>query len=96
MFQRPANGHLSSQQKGSIIALYQRNIPTVEIARDIGCNRNTVTKWINRYLDTFDVQRRVGSGRPRKTTPAQDARLFQAVRAKPMTSLQELIGNNFI
>ena len=60
MFQRPANNHLSVQQKGAIIALHQRNAPAVRIARDIGCHRNTVTKWINRYLNTFDVNRQIG------------------------------------
>lgn len=43
-----------------------------------------------------DVQRRAGSGKPIKTTPEQDGRLFQAVRAKPMTLLQELKGNHCV
>jgi transposase len=94
MFQRPANNHLSVQQKGAIIALHQRNAPAVRIARDIGCHRNTVTKWINRYLNTFDVNRQIGSGRPRIATPDQDAQIFQTIRAKPFTSLQEIKGDN--
>ena len=96
MFQRPASGHLSLQQKGSIIALHQRNVAAVAIAHDWGCHRNTVTKWIKRYRENFDVLRKVGSGRPRKTTPDQDAKLFSAVRAKPLTSLQEIKGIIFI
>ena len=102
MFQRPANNHLSDQQKGAIIALHQRNAPAVRIARDIGCHRNTVTKWINRYLNTFDVNRQIGSRRTRITritritTPDQDAQIFQTVRAKPFTSLQEIKGDIFI
>jgi transposase len=95
MFQRPTSGHLSLQQKGSIVALYQRNVPVIDIAQNVGCHRNTVTKWINRYQENFDVLRKVGSGRPRKTTPNQDAMLLQAVRAKPFTSLQELKGIYF-
>ena len=46
MFQRPASGHLSLQQKSSIIALHQRNVTSVDITQDVGCHRNTVTKWI--------------------------------------------------
>ena len=37
---------------------------------------------------SFDVLCKVGSERPRKTNPDQDARLFQTVRAKPLTSIQ--------
>lgn len=92
MFQRPAGGHLSLEQKASIIALQQRNVPTREIALEIGCHRSTVLKWIRNYRENFDVRRKVGSGRPRKTTAVQDARLRQAVRAKPFTTLQELKG----
>jgi transposase len=96
MFQRPANNHLSAQQNGAIIALHQRNAPAVRIARDIGCHRNTVTNWINRYLNTFDVNRQIGSRRPRITTPEQDAKIFQTLRAKPFTSLQEIKGDIFL
>jgi transposase len=95
MFQRPISGHLSLQQKGGIIALHQNNVPTGEIAQRVGCNRNTVSRWIKNYRDNFDVLRRVGSGRPRKTMPAQDAKIFQAIRAKPITTLQEVICVTF-
>ena len=95
MFQRPTSGHLSLQQKGGIIALHQHNVPAVEIAQRVGCHRNTVSRWIKNYRENFDVLRRVGSGRPRKTTPAQDASIFQAIRAKPITTLQEVMGISF-
>ena len=95
MFQCPISGHLSLQQKGGIIALHQNVVPTGKIAQRVGCHRNTFLRWIKNYRDNFDVLRRVGSGRPRKTTPAQDARIFQAIRAKPITTLQEVIGITF-
>jgi IS30 family transposase len=44
MFQRTASGHLSLQQKGSIIALHQRNVTFVDITQEVGCHRKTVTK----------------------------------------------------
>ncbi len=59
----------------------------------MSCSRNTVKKWIRRCEETGDVQRKVGSGMKKKTTPAQDARLLMAIAAKPITSLQELKGN---
>jgi transposase len=75
MFQRPAGGNLSLEQKASIIALQQRNVPTRQIALEIGCQRSTALKLIRNYRENFDVWRKVGSGSPRKTTAAQDARL---------------------
>ncbi len=92
MFQRPAGGNLSLEQKASIIALHHRNVPTREIALEIGCHRNTVLKWTTNFRQNFDVLRKVESGRPRKTTAAQDVKLLHAVRAKPFTTLQELKG----
>lgn len=62
--------------KGFDQCAYQRNVPTREIALDIGCQRNMVFKWTWNYRENFDdVRRKVGSRRPWKTTVAQDARL---------------------
>jgi len=85
MFQLPAGGHLS-------LTLHQMNIPENDIALQMHCHITTARKWIRRYEETLDVHRKVGSGRPFKTTPAQDMRIFQAVRARPITSLQEIKG----
>jgi transposase len=93
MFQLPAGGHLSLQQKSAIITLHERNVPKNDIALQMECHITTVRKWIRRYEETLDVHRKGGSGRPLKTTPAQDMRIFQAIRARPITSLQEIKGD---
>lgn len=93
MFQRQQGKHLSLQDKGVIVGMHQLRTPVTDIAEVVGCHRETVRRWIQRYEETLDVTRRLGSGRPRKTTPLQDARLLAAVRAKPITSLQELKGS---
>ena len=93
MFQPIVPGRkLNLQEKGAIVALHDREISATGIAQQLGCSRNTVTKWIRRFQDTGNVIRKVGSGRVRKTSTAQDARLLMAVAAKPFTTLQELKG----
>jgi transposase len=88
--------HLSLQDKGVIVGMHQLRTPETDIAEVVGCHRETVRRWIQRYEETLDVTRRLGSGRPGKTSPLDDARLFAAVRAKPITSLQELKGSKIV
>jgi transposase len=66
-----------------------------ENSLEIGCHINPGLNWTKIYRKNFDFLQKVRSGRPRKTTAAQDARLLQAVRAKPITKFQELKGFNF-
>lgn len=95
MSQRPASGHLSLQQKGSIIALHQRNVTSrLTLRRMLDATEIPLQNGLH-YRENFDVLRKVASGVPRKTTPNQDAMFLQAVRAKPFTSLQELKGIYF-
>lgn len=98
MFRERAPGvKLNIQEKGALIGLFNARVPLPDIAQQMGCHINTVKKWIRRYQDTNDVKRKIGSGGPRKTTRVQDNMLLQAVRAKPLTTLQELKGiNDFI
>ena len=96
MFQRQQGKHLSLQDKGVIVGMHKLRTPVTDIAEVVGCHRETVRRWIQRYEGTLDVTRRLGSGRPHKTTPLDDARLLAAVRAKPITSLQELKGSKIV
>lgn len=92
MFHRQHGKHLSSEDKGAIVALHNSGTPLNEIADTVGCHRETVQRWIRRYEEVGDVKRRVGSGRPRKTTQREDMRLLASIRAKPITTLQEIKG----
>lgn len=95
MFFREQGRQLSLQERGAIIALHNQNIPLSEIADQLGCHRTTVSRWIKRHEETLDVNRKIGSGRPKSTTPAEDEMLLDAVRAKPITTSQEIKGNSF-
>ena len=55
---------LTEYQKYKIIFLYENN-SIQSIAKQLKINRNTVSKWINRYLNS-DMERQIGSGRPSK------------------------------
>lgn len=95
MFQRE-RGHLTLQDRGAIVALTQYGVDTNQVAELVGCHVNTVKHWNKRYEETLDVKRQIGSGRPFKTTPAQDRMLLDAVRAKPITTAQEIAGKNLL
>jgi hypothetical protein len=43
-------------------------------------------------VETGDVERKVGYGSPLFTTAQQDSRIIQIVRAKPITTAQEVAG----
>ena len=87
------NNHLNSQEKGAIIGCHSAGQSIRLIARNNGFSQKTVARWVNRYEETGDVERKVGSGRPSKLSPAQLQMLVDAVAAKPITTAQELGGN---
>ena len=95
MFARE-HGQLTPQEKGGIVALRNQGIAISVITNTFNCHVNTVKRWIQRYEDTLNVNRREGSGRPKLTTPVEDAMLLDAVRAKPVTTAQEILGNSLI
>ncbi len=85
--------HLSLQDRGAIVGLSQHGVDAAQVAEIIGCHINTVKLyWNKRYEETLDVKRQIGSGRPPKTTPAQDRMIIDAVKAKPITTAQEIAG----
>lgn len=84
-------GHLPLEARGGIAALYDHGVSVREIADRFGCHPTTVRRWAKRYENTLEVKRQPGSGRPRKTTAAEDEMLFDAVRAKPITTAQEIL-----
>jgi transposase len=88
-------GQLKLQERGGIVALRNQGLPIAQIAALFDCNRNTVKRWVSRYEETLDVQRRLGSGRPKITTPEEDNMILDAVRAKPITIAAEIAGNRF-
>ncbi|KAG7156902.1 putative Transposable element Tc1 transposase-like 48 [Homarus americanus] len=53
------------------------------ISRLMGISKSTVRRWKKRFVGEGHVETRPRSGRPRGTSPADDARLLHAVRQAP-------------
>ena len=86
MFFRERGRHLSLQERGATIALSEQGLSPGEIAEQFDCHRTTICRWIKRHEETLDVTRKLGSGRPKSTTNAEDEMMLDAVRSKPITS----------
>ena len=60
------------------------------IARTMGLNVKTVTKWINRFDGEGSVATRPRSGQPRIITAEDDQRIVQTVMENPHSSAVDL------
>lgn len=82
---------LSEMQKGMIVGAYIvcRNIHLV--ARLLKLPRPTVRRWIRRYEQSKSVERKSGSGRPRKTSTRTDRILFRLARINGFATSTELL-----
>ncbi len=88
----PRKRQTSVQERAAIAAFHDAGKPPREIAQRLGRDIKTIQLWINRWTNSGDVLRNAGSGRPRVTTPEQDEMIRDAVNAKPITSVQEIMG----
>lgn len=70
-------------ERGVIIGRYLAGQSLSEISRDMGMSRNTVKLWVRRYEEEGNVSTKSRSGRPRVTTPQQDATLCVAAVQAP-------------
>lgn len=78
------HNNLSEVNRERIIGLFKSGLYTrVEIARVVGCTRQTVSFWIKKYqegeLDALCDKRKNNSGRPKKTTIKQDDKIIGCV-----------------
>ena len=54
---------LTEKQKYEIIIKHEMNISNSQIAKEMSITRPTVIKWIKRYNEEENVNRKIGSGR---------------------------------
>ena len=93
MFRERNTQKLTEADRGAIISLLNDGKSVTYVANSLGFAEKTVRLWQRRFNDTQNVKRAKGSGRPKSTTPAEDRKLVAAVRAKPITTAQELAGS---
>ena len=78
---------LTEDQIDEIVRLRLNAVPVRQVAAEVGCNKDTVTKWFNRWLDETSVERRTQLDREqsrvitRLVSLADDARR-QTVRVR--------------
>ena len=87
---------LNQALRGSIITLSNRHVSNGEISRELGISKRTVRRWIARYEETGDIQRKEGSGRPRSTTPPENQRIVDVIRESPITTARQIASNKLI
>ena len=86
--------HLTEVEKGRLIALKEEGYNNGACARKIGRSIKTVKKWWRRYEEEGEagLRKKKTSGRPRSTTPAQDAAI--AAVSSPPETLRAKEANN--
>ncbi len=71
---------LSDKIKWEIVFLAKHRrgpqLTAYEIAKEMRCDKKTVSYWIKRYEETGGVEEESKSGRPRKTNEKEDKLLF--------------------
>lgn len=51
--------------KTKLIYLHGKGLKPFQIAKELGCHQNTVSRWIQRFVETGNLDRKKGSGRKR-------------------------------
>ncbi|KAK4294105.1 hypothetical protein Pmani_033245 [Petrolisthes manimaculis] len=72
--------------RGRIIGLWESGMPTREFALTTGVSQRSVQRWIKRFEEEGSLHTKPRSGRPRVTTPVNDARILDAIEHQPLTS----------
>lgn len=68
---------LTSEQRMRAVVWSEDGVSQTEIARRLNCNQSTISRLLRNYAATGSTQRLHGSGRPRLSSPANDAALVR-------------------
>jgi transposase len=78
----PGPDRLTPYQRWKIVFLKEQKKNNLTIAKEIQCNRNTVTDVLKRYEETGTVEERPGRGRKRKLSKKDQRKVFKKARSK--------------
>lgn len=93
-----ARKQLLSDQIGAIIALHKVGKSQREIAKQLEISQSTVNLWISRHSSSdgsCTPVRKMGSGRPRKTTLRTDKLIKRTVLIKPQITAKEIKSEHY-
>ena len=71
---------LSKVQKTILVDRYQQGVRACHLAKAFKVRKQTVSKILKRFAATGTVERAVGSGRPRKTSPLEDRLIVRTMK----------------
>ena len=84
--------NLLAAEREAIVTLSGAALSQSAIARQVGCSRAIVLRWLDRLTETENVKRKEGSREPHVTTYLEDVHMVNFVRATPTTMSMEKFG----
>ena len=81
---------LNANQKGIIRGMFIAGKSAREIGIEIQYSKCAVQRWINRYIESGDMTRQPGSGRPRITSPYADRLILRIAKCNRFMSIDEI------
>jgi len=85
--------HLCLQSKQFLLGLYNAGMTYKDISSNYQVPRATLSRIIKKFKETKTVERKVGSGRPRKTSETDDHNLILAIKRDRSTTAVEVAKN---
>jgi transposase len=84
---------LTDGQKHQLIALRKIGLTVREISLFCNVPRSTISDFLNKYSDTGSVERKAGSGRPKKLSPTSERALCRTALNCRRITLSQLTEN---
>ncbi|KAK3886461.1 hypothetical protein Pcinc_009339 [Petrolisthes cinctipes] len=75
--------------RGSIVSMHRLHYTNVQIARELGISKPTVTRWVKRYQRKRNLETRPRRGRPRCTTPQHDENIKSTLENNPSSNFPQ-------
>lgn len=71
---------LSTKKKYEIVILKEQGNTITNIARNMNISRESVYRWLERYETDEELERKIGSGRPKITTINEDTKVLDILK----------------
>ena len=83
----------STAIKNQIVGMTKAGMSIRSIAKLLNISKSTAAYWVKRFKDTGDVMRGTRSGRPKKTTTAEDEYIANELSNNPFSPVKRLANN---
>jgi len=81
---------ISEEKKWQIVAYHKLGMKESEICSKVNVSPTFIKTTVRNWTKNGSVRSLRGAGRPRKTSPKDDTKLFNLARRSPESSLSEL------